>query len=309
MSRRAALRDAARWALAEDEAPAAPPALAHDVQATLDDPALAEALEQSAAFGRLSDDDILAMRASRRRGIAAVGTAALVAVVGIGGWSSGWFAGAPAPIVAHYETARGQQSDVTLADGSTLHLNGATSLDVTIGSSRRHVLLNRGEAYFDVAHEKSRPFIVQAGASTTQVLGTAFDVDIARGEVKLAVYRGRVRFGGVGSDAHSIEVPAGWRSRFEDWVAQAPTRFDASQQDWRQDWLDTDDMRLSDLVDALNRRGGPVILEPSPAMGNIALSGRFKLDKPRQLLGAIGAAYGFEVVEEDDKLRLEPAAE
>lgn len=309
MSRRTALRDAARWALAEDAAPATPPPLADDVQATLDDPALAEALEQSASFGRLSDDDILAMRATRRRGIATLGAAMLVAGVGIGGVSNGWFASAPAPIVAHYETARGQQSDVTLADGSTLHLNGATSIDVTIDDDKRRVALNRGEAYFDVAHEKNRPFIVQAGASSTQVLGTAFDVDMARGEVKLAVYRGRVRFGGVGADAHSVEVPAGWRSRFEGGVAQAPTRFDATQQDWRQDWLDTDDMRLSDLVDALNRRGGPVIMEPPGALGNIALSGRFKLDKPRQLLGAIGTAYGFEVVEDGDKLRLAPAAE
>ncbi len=296
MNRRAALRDAARWALAEDDAPAAPPPLAGDVQTTLDDPALAEALEQSAAFGRLSDDDILAMRTARRRGIATLGTAMLVAAVGVGGWSSGWFAGAPAPIIAHYETARGQQSDVTLADGSTLHLNGATSIDVTIDLDRRQVALNRGEAYFDVAHEKERPFIVRAGTSTTQVLGTAFDVDMARGEVKLAVYRGRVRFGGTGTDARSVEVPAGWRSRFEGGVAQAPTRFDATQQDWRQDWLDTDDMRLADLVDALNRRGGPVILEPPAALASIALSGRFKLDKPRQLLGAIGTAYGFEVV-------------
>lgn len=309
MSRRAALRDAARWALAEDHMPAAPPPLAHDVQATLDDPALAEALEQATAFGRLSDGDILAMRASRRRGIATLGTAVLVAAVGIGGWSNNWFASAPAPIVAHYETARGQQSDVTLADGSTLHLNGATSLDVTIDARSRHVALNRGEAYFDVAHEKSRPFIVQAGASATQVLGTAFDVDMARGEVKLAVYRGRVRFGGVGADARSVEVPAGWRSRFEDGVAHAPTRFDAAQQDWRQDWLDTDDMRLTDLVDALNRRGGPMIVAPSPVLGNIALSGRFKLDKPRQLLGAIGTAYGFEVVEDGDTLRLAQTAE
>lgn len=308
MSRRAALRDAARWALAEDDAPAAPPPLAGDVLATLDDPALAEALERSGAFGRLSDTDINAMRATRRRTIATCGSLALVAAIGVGGWSTGWFATPTAPIVAHYETARGQQRDVTLADGSMLHLNGATSLDVTLGSDRRQASLNRGEAYFDIAHEPRRPFIVHAGASATQVLGTAFDVDLARGEVKLAVYRGRVRFGGIAAGGPSVEVPAGWRSRFQGGIARAPTRFDATQQDWRQDWVDTDDMRLIDLIDALNRRGGPMIADPPPALGDIALSGRFKLDNPQQLLGAIGTAYGFTVVQDGARLRLAPTA-
>ncbi len=58
-------------------------------------------------------------------------------------------------------------------------------------------------------------------------------------------------------DKAAVIVPAGWRSRFSaGGQARAPDRFDATQQDWRQDWLDTDDMRLGELVDALNRRGG-----------------------------------------------------
>lgn len=301
MSRRA-LRSAAHWSLADGSG--APPPRTADVQATLEDPALAEALEQAATFGRLSDGDIRAMRAARRRNATTLGAAALVGAVAIGTWSSGWFKPAPAPAVAHYETQRGQQRDVRLADGSTLHLSGATSLDVTLDDRQRTVALKRGEAYFDVAHEARRPFVVHAGDSATRVLGTAFDVDLARGEVKLSVYRGRVRFGSASYDAGSVEVPAGFRSRFSDGVAKAPTRFDATQQNWRQDWVDTDDMRLVDLVDALNRRGGPLVLDPPPGLARITLSGRFKLDNSRQLLDAIGSAYGFNVVKDGDRLRL-----
>jgi transmembrane sensor len=147
---------------------------------------------------------------------------------------------------------------------------------------------------------------VAAGGSQTRVLGTAFDVDVARREVKLEVYRGRVRFGGIAGVG--VEVPAGWRSRFSDGVAAAPTRFDASQQDWRQNWLDTDDMRLEDLVDALNRRGGPVIQPPPPKLAGLMLSGRFKLDNARQLLGAIGTAYGFDAQRQGDRIILVPTA-
>ncbi|OSZ66629.1 hypothetical protein CAP40_12240 [Sphingomonas sp. IBVSS2] len=307
MSRRAVLRDAAHWAMREDEAVLgeAPPAGAADIQAMLDDPALADAMGQ---LPRLSDGDVQAMRANRRRAIGTGGALALVAAIGIGSWQAGWYrAAAPAPI--HYETARGQQLDVALADGSKLHLNGATSLDVTLGTDRRTVTMQRGEAYFDIAHRPDRPFTVHAEGSATRVLGTAFDIDIASSGVRIAVYRGKVRFGGDGADKQAVIVEAGWRSRFAGGQARAPTRFDATQQDWRQGWLDIDNMRLGDLVDALNRRGGSFIAPPPKPLAAIAVAGRFRLDNPRQLLGAMGAAYDFQVVRKGDELHLIPTRE
>ena len=150
-----------------------------------------------------------------------------------------------------------------------LRLNGATSLDVRLEADKRSVTLARGEAWFDVAHDAARPFSVTAGNSSTRVLGTAFDVDMARGEVKLAVYRGQVRFGpsAAGGPGATVIVPAGWRSRFRGNAAGAPTRFDSSQQDWRDGWLDTDAMRLDDVVEALNRGGGPLVLPPPAQAG------------------------------------------
>jgi len=297
------LIDAARWALHDGDGPAKPPPGAADIQATLDDPALAEALERSAAIGRLSDGDIRAMRVRRRSGVM-LGLALLVSASGIGGW----FTLDPAPVVGRYETARGEQRDVRLADGSTLHLNGATRVEVRLEGDRRLATLAHGEAYFDIAHDAHRPFAVRAGASEIRVLGTAFDVDMGRGEVKLAVYRGKVRFGGAGAEG-GVDVPAGWRSRFGNGTAAMPKRFDATREDWRRGWLDTDDMRLTELIDALNRRDGPMIMDPPRAIANLKLSGRFRTDNPRVLLTAIGEAYGFDLVAEDNKLRLVATAE
>lgn len=302
MNRRAALQRAARAALAAD--PRAPHDAAIDsVTATLDDPALDEALGAAAAFGRLSNADVRAMRAARRRKLATGGAAAMLLVVG-GVWQA--TRGEAPALVAHYETRRGEERTVALADGTRLNLNGATALDVTIDAHQRRIVLEQGEAYFDVAHEAARPFVVTARGSSTRVLGTAFDIDLTKRDVKLAVFRGRVRFGASGTDA-SVTVPAGWRSRFTGGVAGAPSRFDRSEQDWRQNWLDTDEMRLGDLVETLNRRGGPVIEPPPARLDTLMLSGRFKLDNPEQLLGAIGAAYGFSVVHQGAQLRLAPA--
>lgn len=299
-ARRTALHDAARWAMREDEAVLreAPPAAAAEVQAMLDDRALSDAMAQ---LPRLSDADIRAMRTRRRTAIGTGGLLGIAAILGIGGWQAGWYrAAAPAPL--HYETARGQMLDVTLADGSSVHLNGATSLDVTLEDHRRSVTMQRGEAYFDVAHLPDRPFTVHAGGAATQVLGTAFNIDIAAGGVRLAVYRGKVRFGDA---AAAVIVPAGWRTRFAEGRAQPPTRFDAAQKDWRDGWLDIDAMPLGDLVDALNRRGGPLIAPPPPSLRGLAVSGRFRLDSPQALLDAMGLAYGFRTARSDGQLRLE----
>jgi len=305
MNRHAALRQAAEWALHPDRSATAP-VLAGDVQTTLDDPALAEALASSADLGRLSDADVLAMQRARRRQVTGVASVAvlLAVVVGIGGWREVSHS-ITGPAMAHFETRRGEQRNVQLADGSMVEMNGDTSLDVTLADDQRLVELRRGEAYFDVAHQPQRPFVVHAGGSQTRVLGTAFNIDMTRQAVILEVHRGRVSFGGVGAGKARVEVPAGWRSHYSGGdAATAPTRFDATLQGWHDGWIDTDDMRLDDLVDALNRHGGTVVQSPSAKLGGIALAGRFKLDNAQQLLGAIGTAYGFKVINQADGLKL-----
>ncbi len=271
----------------------------------LDDPALAEALSAFAAVDRLSDEDARAMRANRRRALASVTSLALVAMIGVGLWQAQPPSVQP-PLVARYETQRGQQRAVRLADGSELRLSGATRVVVTFAGDRRDVQLDRGEAYFDIVHDAARPFTVHAGASGARVLGTAFDMDLRRGRIELAVYRGAVRFGRDGTKQEGIVVEAGWRSHFDGFAPTAPRRFDVAQQDWRQGWLDTEDMRLGDLIDALNRQGGPLVQTPPPALADMPVAGRFRLDDPAQLLEAIGAAYGFSVKHEGDQLRLVP---
>lgn len=308
MSRRAALMDAARWAMREDDAALdeAPPVAAAEVQAVLDDPALGEALAELDGMGRLSDAQVLAMRQGRRRALGAGLASALVALIGIGGWNHDWAGVASVPR-EHFETRRGEQMTIELADGSTLQLGGATALDVEIGGGHRLVELQRGEAYFDVAHDAAHPFEVRAGDSSTRVLGTAFTLNRDSRDVKLAVYRGAVRFGGYRQEREGVVVPAGWRSRFSAGAAQSPTRFDAAQQDWGQSWIDTDDMRLGELVDALNRRRGPEIVAPPAELAEIPLAGRFKLDDARGLLTVMGDVYGFRVETEQGRLRLVPA--
>ena len=79
-----------------------------------------------------------------------------------------------------YETPVGGQSRITLADGSTVILNTNSLLDISFSDKCRDVHLRRGEAYFDVVHDKARPFTVYADNYVVRDIGTAFDVHLSK---------------------------------------------------------------------------------------------------------------------------------
>ena len=277
------------------------------------DAALTDALRTAAVrCGRLSDEQVRALR-RRRRSVVAAAMAPVVAVLLVIGIRVPPRPAAtmPSPSPQLFATRAGQHGTVTLADGTTVQLNGATQMRVVYTDTGRSAQLLSGQAFFDVRHDAERPFVVRAGASRTRVLGTAFDLDLTRRQVALAVYRGAVGFDPVdprsAGGANGVVVRAGYRSSIEGGVAAPPTRFDPALADWRQGWIDTAGMRLDDLVEILDRQGGVRIARPAEPLASTTVFGRFRTDHPRQLLGAIGGGFGFAVVERDGGLALETA--
>ena len=101
-------------------------------------------------------------------------------------------------IVAMLEEARaerhaGERSVITLADGSIVSSNTNSLVEVSFSASERLVKLLRGQAYFEVAEDVYRPFVVQAGDQRVVALGTAFDVRFDREDrVEITLVEGRV---------------------------------------------------------------------------------------------------------------------
>jgi transmembrane sensor len=91
------------------------------------------------------------------------------------------------------ETAIGEQRTVTLKDGSRITLNTNTGLSTDLGETSRRISLDRGEALFEVAHDPSRPFIVETRFGSVRAVGTKFVVriDDAQG-LSVVVTEGRV---------------------------------------------------------------------------------------------------------------------
>lgn len=92
-----------------------------------------------------------------------------------------------------YGTGLAEHRTIELEDGSRLLLGAKTSLWVTFSRSRRIVVLERGEAMFDVAKDPSRPFAVHAGYGTITAVGTSFSVQRDREHVEVVVAEGIVR--------------------------------------------------------------------------------------------------------------------
>jgi len=96
----------------------------------------------------------------------------------------------PAVIITYssISTKTGERKQVNLPDGSVIILNSASNIRIADNfQSKRSVIIIDGEAFFDVKHDKSHPFIIQSGPLTTQVLGTSFNIRAYRNLNKLSV--------------------------------------------------------------------------------------------------------------------------
>ena len=140
-----------------------------------------------------------AQPASRRRALVSGFAMAGVAAMAVGGGWFGWAQWQARPVYEQaFETARGRQSQVRLPDGSTLHLEAATSLKVVFFRAHREVRMTEGQALFTVQADAGRPFRVEAGGVRVTVVGTRFSVRSTpavpgREATEVAVAHGKVR--------------------------------------------------------------------------------------------------------------------
>ena len=91
-----------------------------------------------------------------------------------------------------YTTDIGERRSITLADGSTVDLNARSQLRVEFSKSERRIELLDGQALFQVAKDKRRPFIVHSGDATVRAVGTQFDVYRKDSGTTITVLEGRV---------------------------------------------------------------------------------------------------------------------
>ncbi len=115
-------------------------------------------------------------------------------VLALGASTQLWLAGdAGGGTITRYAAGRAERKVIRLNDGSIVTLGAQTTLKVSFTRDRRRLALEGGEALFQAAHDRSRPFVVQTPFGAVTAVGTAFEVAIGRRAADVAVTDGTVR--------------------------------------------------------------------------------------------------------------------
>ena len=202
-----------------------------------------------------------------------------------------------------YETPVGGQRKITLADGSTVILNTNSLLDVNFSGKCRDVHLRRGEAYFDVVHDKARPFTVYADNYVVRDIGTAFDVHLSKaGLVEVGVTKGSVEVrpanGGQNSNlAKSLGVvTAGHNIVLGEKVERAAVASIADidrKLAWRQGQLVYTGQPLAEVLADVSRYSDIQIELADPALENLPVGGSFRTDQIDAIFAALENNFGI----------------
>jgi transmembrane sensor len=200
----------------------------------------------------------------------------------------------------------GQRLEV-LADGTRMRLNTDTKVRVAYRAGERRVVLEHGQAFFEVAHDASRPFVVMADGASVRALGTRFDVRHDREAVQVTLLQGRVEVrgadGGEAVLAPGQAVVADRRGVSR--PAAADTGVVAS---WTTGRITFSGVPLREAVAEVNRYSKrKVVLEAPDAVAGERVSGQFDAGDVENFVAGARTLYGLKVTSETAReIRLAP---
>lgn len=241
------------------------------------DPRILLVREQAVSRGRRARATIVAVRA------------AALAVFILAGAAVGWGVMRPAPSTT-YATKTGETSILTLADGSKVTLDTASAVKVW-GRKRgeRKLELVSGRAFFEVAKNKSRPFVVHVGRGSVTALGTSFDVRLRPRGMRVVLVEGKVEVRPVAPlpASQPVMMTAGEEVVNEGGSLRVNRANTEQETSWVRGTLVFEERPLRDVVAELNRYSEDKIQIVDPAVGDKPISAVLKTGDATMLLSAI----------------------
>jgi ferric-dicitrate binding protein FerR (iron transport regulator) len=210
---------------------------------------------------------------------------------------------APAIVMLEWKTTNNILTD-TLPDGSvvTLNKNSLLRYPSAFTDSTRNISLE-GEAFFDVAPDKTHPFIVSVSDVQVRVVGTSFNVRSRKGITKVVVETGMVQVNHRQKmislqPAEQVTVQSG------DTLLQKQTTSDQLYQYYRSKVLVCDDTPLPTLVQALNEAYEANIVIGNTKLQQMRITSTFNNESLDKILSIVAETMGIEIVRNGDTIIL-----
>ncbi|WP_231759160.1 FecR family protein [Microbulbifer elongatus] len=209
-----------------------------------------------------------------------------------------------------YTSELAQTRQVTLLDGTLVTLGGDSAIETEFGTAARKVKLLRGQAFFAVRKDSSRPFIVRAQGAEVRVVGTRFDVNAGNKmnpTVKVTVEEGIVDVaarpqGQFGATASSkVRLTAGQQVKVREDQVSRISKIDAAQvAGWRQGKFSYRDAPLAEIVADANRYRKQRIVIGTPELEDLRVTTAFTADQAETLVAMLEQSLPVRVFREPD---------
>ncbi|MGV7206330.1 FecR family protein [Oxalobacteraceae bacterium A2-2] len=196
---------------------------------------------------------------------------------------------------AEFRTVQGELRKVPLPDQSIASINSGSRMELKYTDDTRAVVLDQGEAWFEVARNKARPFIVEAGDVRARAVGTAFSVRRLSRGAEVLVTEGTVEVWSVRGGEHR-RISAG-ESAYLSGAAEAVSvsrqpREVARKLAWREGKLVFVDQTLRDAVADFNRYSVKKIVIADPALLERKFVGQYPVAAPEDFAHDVSAYLG-----------------
>jgi len=199
---------------------------------------------------------------------------------------------------ATYASSPEMRRDVALADGSIVHLDVESEINVSFSRGQRQIVLVDGRALFEVAHDATRPFVVSAGESRTTALGTHFQVQREGQQVLVTLAEGSIA---VTSDAEKSRwretlVPGEQISVTTDGQAHVKRAVDAQvATSWSRGRLVFRGTPLGEALKEVNRYGSRKVRLGDADLADLPVGGNFIAGETDLIVSAFAAVLPLRV--------------
>jgi transmembrane sensor len=185
---------------------------------------------------------------------------------------------------------------VTLPDGSNVVLDAQSAIQVRQSAQRRDLTLIRGRAFFDVAHDPGRPFVVMAANRTVTDVGTAFVVSLQPAGLSVVLERGRVRIAHADHAANGIDLDPGRQYEEADGQPAVVTAVDVEATlAWKNGLIELNDTPISDAVAQINRYAKQPLYVGDAKAAALKVTGQYRLDDANGFAESLAAIYPVSV--------------